>query len=267
MRGSVFIDTLKTSWRTTLLWGAGMAAFMWFFVLITPSLASLDIVPLLATLPDPILAAAGIQNIEVIGTVTGLLALGFFGKMAILFAAYPAFVGMRVTTNDEDLGAMDVVLSLPIPRWQMIVEKFLAYSVNIAFLVLMVIAGLFGGLASVTLDDIQTGRLVMISLNLIPVLMLVLAVTIFIGALVNRKQTVLMSVTAFIVVSYIVFTVGGMVDATWMNALEALSFFSYYNVEYLLENGVVPAHLAIMTLSIIAFMGGSLLVFNRRDIA
>lgn len=266
MRGTVFMETLRTSWKTTLLWGMGMGAFMAFFVLLVPALDNMNLVALMETLPEPVLAAAGVADIQVLATTEGLLALGFFGKMALFFAAYPAFVGMNVTSNEEDEGIMDTVLSLPLPRTQLLLEKFLAYTVNIIALVFLVLGGLYVGLAIEPSVEVNVARMSMITLNLIPVLVFVLAVTIFIGANIGRRQIVLYIVTGFIVVSYSIFTVGGMISASWFDPIEALSFFSYYNVEYLLREGFVLTNVVLLFALAIALMGGSMFIFDRRDI-
>lgn len=267
MLGSVFIETIKRSWLTTLMWGAGMGAFMCFFVMLTPALEGLDLIKLFEKLPKAMLAAAGIQDVSVLATTTGLLALGFFGKMALFFAAYPAYVGMQITSADEDSGAMDMVLSLPVKRSQMLLEKFIAYSLNIVVLIFLVVGGLLLGLAITPVDDVDTARLVTITLNLIPVLILVLAVTMCIGAFISRRQIVLMLVTGFIIVSYMVFTVGSMVSTDWMAVIKGLSFFSYYNVEYLLKEGTVLWHIGVLFSTALVLVGLSVYRFGQRDIA
>lgn len=60
-------------------------------------------------------------------TPEGIVAVSFFGKFALLFTAYPVVMGMRVTSNEEDDGILDVLLSLPVARWQVILEKFAAH--------------------------------------------------------------------------------------------------------------------------------------------
>ena len=45
-------------------------------------------------------------------------------------------MGMRVTANEEDSGILDVVLSLPVRRWQVMVEKIAAYLVTIVMIAL-----------------------------------------------------------------------------------------------------------------------------------
>lgn len=266
MRWEVFKNTLRYSWQPTLLWGAGLASMMLLFVLLTPALEGLDLVGLFAQLPPAILAAAGVgDDIALLGTAEGLIALGFFGKFAIIFSAFPVVMGLRTTSAEEADGTLDVVLSLPLQRSQIIFEKFLAYSLDIVLLVVLLLGGLVLGVALVDFDLELTG-LALVTINLIPVLVFVLAFTIFVGALINQRQTVVMIVTGFIMASFIIQTVGGMSEAGWMEAIEATSFFTYYNVETILKQGIVVAHVAGLLGLTAALVWGSQVVFMRRDV-
>lgn len=266
MRWEVFKNTLRFSWQPTLLWGAGLASMMLLFVLMTPALEGLDLAGLFAQLPHAILAAAGVgDDITLLGTAEGLIALGFFGKFAIIFSAFPVVMGLRTTSQEEADGTLDVMLSLPLQRSQIIFEKFLAYSIDIVVLVMLLLGGLFLGVALVDFD-LEIAGLVQVTLNLIPVLVFVLAVTVFVGALINRRQTVVLIVTGFIMASFIIQTVGGMTDAVWMSTIESVSFFTYYNVETILKNGIVLTNVVGLLAFAVVLVWGSQVVFTRRDI-
>jgi hypothetical protein len=96
---------------------------------------------------------------------------------------------------------------------------------------------------------------------------LVLAATMFTGALIGRRQTVVTIMTIFIITSYAIQTIGGMVTTEWMDTVKAFSFFTYYNVESMLANGIVPSHVLILTVVSLVLLVASLYVFERRDIA
>lgn len=267
MQWAVFIDTMKQSWISTLLWGIGAGAMMSLFIALAPMMNALQLTELFEDMPPIVLAAAGIgDDLSVIGTPDGLIALGFFAKFALIFAAYPVVMGLRVITNEEADGTLDMLLSLPVARGRVIFEKFLAYSVNIVGLVLIVIGGMYAGLLIAPPMELNTGRLIIICLNLIPVMIFVLAMTIFTGALISRKQTVVVVMTAFVIASYMIQTVGVMVSASWMDLIEALSFFNYYNVEKILKNGTNPVHITALLLVAVVLLTGATYRFNRRDV-
>src|SRR5690606_37942930 len=127
------------------------------------------------SMPPTMLAAFGVgDDISILTTPEGLIAFGLFRKMALIFAAYPVVIGLRATANEESEGILDMVLTQPVPRMQFLFERFLAYVVNIALLMVLVIIGLYLGIWTVQLDEpLDTGKLVVMTLNLIPVMSVV----------------------------------------------------------------------------------------------
>lgn len=267
MAWSVFKDTLRYNWMTTLLWGLGLSATMLLVVLMSPALEGLELAKLFESMPPAILGAVGVgDDVSVLSTPEGLIAIGFFGKLALIFAAYPVVMGLRATTHEESEGIMDIMLSLPLERSRVIIEKFLAFSIHIIVAILMVVAGLWFGVQLIDFE-LNVGRLTEITLNLIPIMIFVLATTMFLGALISRRRIVVGIITAFVIASFTIQTVGAMISASWMDPIEAVSFFTYYNVPELLKTGVVPAHVIGLFLAAGLLVGGSLYTFERRDIA
>jgi ABC-type transport system involved in multi-copper enzyme maturation permease subunit len=269
MRWSVFKDTLRHSIQMTLIWGIGLGAMMTVTVQTVPGMQGLELVELFQSMPPAMLAAFGVgTDISAMATPEGLIAFGLFGKMALIFAAYPVVIGLRISTHEEAEGILDMQLSQPMPRSQFLLERFLAYTVNIAILILLVVGGLYLGIMTVKLDEpLNTAKLVAMTLNLIPVMVLVMAATMFVGALISRRQTVVTIMTIFIIASYVIQTVGGMVTAQWMNAVKAFSFFTYYNVQSMMQRGVILSDVLVLVVVSVVLFGASLYVFERRDIA
>ena len=269
MRWSVFKDTMRWSIRMTLIWGIGLAAMMVITVQTVPGMQGLELVELFQTMPPAMLAAFGVgKDTAALATPEGLIAFGLFGKMALIFAAYPVVIGLRVSTHEEAEGILDIQLSQPMPRAQFLLERFLAYALNIAILILLVVGGLYLGIMTVNLEQpLNATKLAVMTLNLIPVMVLVMAATIFVGALISRRQTVITIMTIFIITSYAIQTIGGMVTAQWMNTVKALSFFTYYNVQSMMERGVVVSDVMVLVVISIILLGASLYVFEQRDIA
>jgi ABC-2 type transport system permease protein len=224
---------------------------------------------LFESFPPNLLAAFGVAgDVTSLGTPEGLIAFGLFSKMALIFAAYPVVIGLRATANEEADGILDMELSQPVPRTQFLLERFLAYVVNIILLMVLVVGGLYLGVWTVQFDEpLNADKLAAMTLSLIPVMVLVMTATIFVGAHISRKQTVVTIMTMFVIASYAIQTLGAMVTADWMNPIKALSFFTYYNVQSLLEHGVVVSHVVVLLVVSVILLVASLYAFERRDIA
>lgn len=266
MRGSIFIETFKQTWKQMLYWGFGLAASGVLIVVMIPVFDMQQMQELLESFPPVILAMIGIgKDLELFATAEGFVAIGFFGKFALIFAVYPVVMGMRITANDEDNGIMDMVLSLPVQRAWMVIERFIAYSVSIVGVVAMIYIGMSLGVA-LSGVELDMSALTTVIFNLIPVLIFVMAVTMFIATLVRRRQVALGIVTAFVIASFMIQTVGAMAEGTFAEPIGWISFFTYYNAGNILANGFIWTHIAGLTVITFILIGLSLSRFEQRDI-
>lgn len=266
MRGAVFIETFKQTWLHMLYWGMGLAAFGLLVALMVPLFDIQQFAELMETLPPFMLGALGVGNDpSVIGTVEGFVAIGFFGKFALIFAVYPVVMGMRVSSNEEDNGTLDMVLSTPVQRSTYIIERFLAYAVSIVGVVVMIYIGMSVGVV-VGNVDIDMGALSSLIWNLIPILIFVLALTILVGSFIRRRKRALEIMTAYVIISFVIQTVASMATDTALESIGVISFFTYYNAPDILSNGIVPLHVFGLTALTVIFLVGSMYFFERRDI-
>ena len=192
MIGSVFLETFKQTWKQMVYWGVGLAAMAMLVVLMVPLFDMQQMKELLASFPPVILAMIGVgKELDIFATNAGFVAIGFFGKSALIFAVYPVVMGMRITANEEDSGIMDVVLSLARSgRARVVIEKFLAYGVSIVGVVVLIYLGLYAG-AALGGVELNVARLAEVTFYLIPLMVFVMAVTMFIAVIVRRRQVAL----------------------------------------------------------------------------
>ncbi len=266
MIGSVFLETLKTTWKQMVYWGVGLAAMALLVVIMVPLFNMQDMRKLLESFPPVILAMIGVgSELEIFATNEGFVAIGFFGKSALIFAVYPVVMGMRVTANEEDSGTMDVLLSLPVERARVVIEKFLAYGVSCIGVVLLIYLSLHLGvfLGGVELDVL---RLAEVTFYLIPLMVFIMAATVLIGVLVRRRTVALGIVTAFVIVSYMLQTIGLAAEGTVAESIGVVSFLTYYNAGDILSQGFIWPHIAGFVIGSAALLAASLYRYERRDI-
>ena len=267
MIASVFLETLKQTWKQMVYWGVGLAAMALLIVLMVPLFDMQAMSALLESFPPVILAMVGVgDDLAVFTTNEGFVALGFFGKSALIFAVYPVVMGMRISANEEDEGTSDVLLSLPISRAQVMVEKFLAYAVSVVGVVVLIYLGLYAGviLGGVELD---VALLAEVTFYLIPLMVFVMAATMLIAVLARRRTMALGIVTAFVIISYMLQTIGAAAEGTVAESVGAISFLTYYNTGEILSQGFIWPHIAgFVGLSVVMLLA-ALYRYERREIA
>ncbi len=266
MTGSVFLETLKQTWKQMVYWGVGLAAMAMLVVIMVPLFNMQDMRKLLESFPPVILAMVGVgSDLEIFATNEGFVAMGFFGKSALIFAVYPVVMGMRITANEEDSGTMDVLLSLPLERARVVIEKFLAYGLSCIGVVILIYLGMHLGviLGGVELD---VSRLAEVTFYLIPLMVFIMAVTLLIAVVVRRRTVALGIITAFVIISYMLQTIGAAAEGTMAEPIGAVSFLTYYNAGEILAQGFIWTHIAgFVGLSLVLLLA-SLYGYERRDI-
>ncbi|MBN1966016.1 MAG: ABC transporter permease subunit [Anaerolineae bacterium] len=269
MGGSVFIETLRQSWRQMLYWGVAFGLIMLMMVLIIPGMegAMQSMLDLLRNLPPFMVSMIGVDpnNIEWIASPEGFIAVGFFGKMLLFMAAYPVVMGMRVTANEEDDGSLDMLLSLPVPRWRVVLEKFAAYALTLVVVSALMYVGLWVGEQMVQLG-LNMGRMGEAIFNMIPAMLFILAFTTLIGAMLRRKRIILGVATAFVLVSFMLTTIGQMGAGSIAEHVQWVSFFTYNDSTGVVETGLVWTNILILTVVALGMLGGALWAFDRRDV-
>jgi ABC-2 type transport system permease protein len=267
MSGAVFFETLRRSWRGMFMWGVGLGLMAWIQVIIVPDVESLKkMAELMETLPKWMMDAFGGADIEYMATPEGYLTLQWFSWFVLILSIYAVMAGLNVTANEEDRGIMDVLLSLPLPRWRIIVEKFTAYSLLIVGIVALTWLGLWlGGLMTPSMA-IDTGKLLVSSFNALPSTLVILAFTIFSAVLLRRRGTAIAIASIFVIASYFVDVLGRAVTNEAVNAVRAFSFFTYYDSVAVMKNGLVWNNVIILSFVTILLIGSGVWLFQRRDV-
>jgi ABC-2 type transport system permease protein len=266
----IFWETLRRQWRGMLYWGIGFALYGILSTGLIPDTAGLQqLISLLQAMPQGFISVFGINDMSILATPEGFVALRYFMYIVLVLAVYAVLNGLNLTANDEDAGIMDMILALPLPRWRVIVEKFAAYSVMMTVIAL---AGFGGLLAGMVINPTNTAslnvmRLLEGSLNMLPSALLILATTGLLATIVRRRATAAALAGAFVVVSYVLDVLGNSVQSDAGAALRSLSFIRYYDAMSMMRSGLVISSILILTAIALAALGASVALFQRRDIA
>jgi ABC-2 type transport system permease protein len=265
MSGAIFFETLRRNWRSTLLWGAGIALMGLYIVVIIPDVKVLkQYGELLKSMPSFLINAMGGGDAAMLATPEGFLAYGFFGWIMLVLAAYGVLAGLNITANEEDRGILDVLLSLPVPRWRVIVEKFLAYTVVIVVMVAMGFFALWLGVQRSTVFTISTAKLLESTFNMVPPTLVVMAFTALAATLARRRSIAAAVAAAYVVASYFIDIVGRSADSA--ASLRAISFYSYYDSTGVMQHGLAWGNVGGLLAAMLVMVVGAVWAFQRRDI-
>ncbi len=265
MPWSIFNEMFRRNWRGMMYWGIGLGFLGAVVMIILPNVGFLkQFENLLNTMPA-VIKALGMDDAAQMATPEGFISAGYFGRVLLIMAVYAVLAGLNITANEEDAGIMDVVLSLPVPRWRIILEKFAAYVLMSIVIVTLGFIGLyFAGVTSAI--RIDAGKLLVSSINILPSLWLMLAFTMFAGTFFRRKNHATAVSAFFIIGSYVLDFAGSAASESPIARLRAISFFAYYDNAHVMQTGLNVADAVLLLGLSVILVAASVWCFQRRDI-
>lgn len=265
MSGVVFLETLRRGWRGMIYWGLGFGLYGLMIMLVVQDSNMLkQYGEISKTLPPALLQLFG-GDATSLATPEGFLAYGYFGYLLLIFAVYAILSGLNITANDEDTGIMDVVLSLPMARWRVVLEKFLAYGLMIVGIVAISYLGLLIGTRFSALQ-VDGSRLLQATINIIPASLLILGFTALAGAVFRSKGTATAVAAFFVVGSYVLNFLGVAASGTLLDKVKGLSFFNYYDHQGVILHGLSAGNVILLLVVMVICAGGAIWSFQRRDV-
>jgi ABC-2 type transport system permease protein len=259
----VFRRSIRESWRSTLAWTVGIAAVLFLYLPLYPSLGGDgQLTALLDSLPKQLVTTLGYDQIS---TGAGYTESTFYGLMGFLLLTIAAVIwGSAAIAGAAESGRLELDLAHGIGRMPYALESALSVLVRLAWL------GLFAGLLVWAMNEpsqlgIDPPRIIGASAALVGLAFLSAAGALFGGALTGRRAVATGVGAGIAVLGYVFQAVAKQsADVEWLNALSPYAWV--YRQPPLLD-GVDLAGLALVWGFAVALVAASALALQRRDIA
>jgi Putative exporter of polyketide antibiotics len=262
--GGLLAKTLRDQKRPMIGWGIGIAAmaamYVSFFPTIRNSAASLD--KYLQSLPDAVKQLLGDQAFS---SPAGYLRSEIFSILGpIVFLVFVIGSGARAIAGEEEAGTLDLLLSTPIRRRQVVFDKaaaLFAATTGLALILWVTISAL----SPATGLKIPASDVAAACLMLLLVGVTFGSISLAIGCVTGRRALALGITSGFAGFAYVVNVLAPVVRV--LRPLRPLSPFRWYLEPDPLVNGVhLSGVLVLVGISMfalaVAFIG-----FERRDLA
>lgn len=264
MTGAVFMQTLRQHWRQIIWWGLGMFVLDLYVLLLIPDVDMLEqYADFVSTLPA-LVQLMGLSDAALLATPTGFIVL-IYGFVLLILCFWAVLSGMNVVSNEEDEGTLDMLLSLPIPRWRVVVEKFAVFALFGLIILLLGHLGLLVGSQFATME-LDVARVFETSMGMLPSLLCVVALTVFFTTFMRRRTTALGLVIALVVGSYVLDFLADSAPDSIFYSLRFASLFTYYEGEAIIADGLNWGHVGVLLAVTTLLLAGSLWAFQRRDV-
>ena len=265
MLNNIFLKTLRDQRRSLLMWGAYLVAIGVIMALFYPTISSMTFFnQYLSQLPEGVKEMFGASLVDYTSPA-GYFSTELFSLMVpLLLLVFGISFGVNAIAGDEEKGTLGFLLTNPVPRWRVVVDKFGVLIVS------MILLGFFFwvGLAiSVTGIGIDISLLKLAEATLGAVLLgLVFASLSFLAGCVKGNKGISMGIASGLaVLTYLLNTLGGLVSG--LKNFRFLSPFYHYMEPNTLANGLAPVHILVLLGLVLIFFVASIPFFTRRDIA
>jgi ABC-2 type transport system permease protein len=259
----LLLQELRFRRNAIIGWGIGLSFLPAMYVSFYPSFAD-ELENMQSIMELDIYKAMGMS----FGTVEDWIASTVVNIVPILLSIYAIIDGTGTLAGEEDNGRLELIVALPIPRWQIVAVKAIAH--GIALFLILVIVAIVSSIVFLSIKgQVQTtlgaGDVFWSLLYAWPLVKAFGMISLFLGAFSPRRRIGALIATVIVLVSYFGNNLAGQVAA--LESLQPLFLFYYFDsTASLFEIG--PRASDVMVLFGVALVAFLLAVFffQRRDI-
>ncbi|UCG23627.1 MAG: ABC transporter permease subunit [Chloroflexota bacterium] len=241
-------------------WGIGLCFFPVVYVSLYPSVSE----EMQAFADIELYQAMGIS----LGTLEDWIASTVILFVPILASVYALINGTGTLAGEEEDGRLELIITLPLPRWQIVTVKAIALSIALIFILLIV--SLVGALVLLAIEsqvetELAAGDMITGLMSTWPLTFAFAMISMFLAAFCSRRRVAALIATALVVISYFGANLSGMVSS--LEPLEPLFLHTYLDTTgtSLTEGQQASDLLILIVVGLIAF-ALALVFFQRREI-
>ncbi|MCA9940272.1 MAG: ABC transporter permease subunit [Anaerolineales bacterium] len=244
-------------------WGLGLTFFPFVYVGIYPQIAK-EIQGMQAILDLQIYKMMGIS----LGNFEDWMASTVILFVPLLASIYAVINGTATLAGEEEDGRLEMIVALPIPRWQIVVVKAVALGVVLLILHLIVAlatVGVFLAIQDQVATSVVAADIVWAVLSGWPLALAIGMISLFLGAFCPNRRTAALIATAVIIVSYFGSNLAGMVSS--LEPLRPIFLFTYLDAtDSVFIDGPRASDVLILLGVALGAFALALFFFQRRNI-
>jgi len=251
---------LQSRWGAIIGWGIGLALFGAMYIAIFPEVSEQ-----MAALADlSIYQAMGMD----LGSFEGFISSSVVLFIPIMLGIYAIITSTQTLAGEEDNGTLELILAMPLHRWQILSMK--AIAIAVASFLILVIAGFGNALVldaiKATVEvDVTPMQLFVAVLSGWPITMAFLMLGLLLGAYLPNRRSAALATTVIFIASYFGENLAGFVES--LDAIKPLSLFYYFDSSAtVFTEGVKAADVGLLLGVAVLFFGLALLGFQRRNV-
>ena len=266
MLGNLYGKSIFERRRSLMWWTVGVAALIFVMIAFYPTIRDNDeMLKLLEGMPKEMLALAGISDAASMMSPAGYLQGRLFSLLLpLLLLVFAIGVGTRAIAGEEESRTIDLLLSHPLRRWQVVLQSFEAMLTLIVGLGIVIVLALFIGALSIGME-IGLDKLLAGTVNSVLLSLFFGTLALALGAWSGKRGLSMGIASTVAIVGYLINSLAEAVD--WLQPLQKISPFYYATAGNPLRDGLNLVRVGIMIVAIVLLVAVAVWSFERRDVA
>jgi hypothetical protein len=263
---NVFLKSLRDLRRSFAWWTVGLAGYVALIASVYPTVRdNPDLEKLVESYPEALKAFVAFGGQFDFTSAAGYLGSELFSfMMPALFLVAAVGHGAGTLAGEEERGTIDLLLSSPLSRTRVALEKLAAMCVELAALGAVLWLALWVGARAFSME-VSVAHLASATALLVVLALAYGAIAFMVAAATGRKTLAIGLTVALAVGAYLVNSLASLVEV--LEPFQKATPFYHYAVADPLRQGLDPWH----TLFLLAVGAGAaaagVLLFDRRDLA
>jgi len=263
---NVFLKSLRDLRRSFAWWTVGLAGYVALIASVYPTVRdNPDLEKLVESYPEALKAFVAFGGQFDFTSAAGYLGSELFSfMMPALFLVAAVGHGAGTLAGEEERGTIDLLLSSPLSRTRVALEKLAAMCVELAALGVVLWLALWVGARAFSME-VSVAHLASATALLVVLALAYGAIAFMVAAATGRKTLAIGLTVALAVGAYLVNSLASLVEV--LEPFQKATPFYHYDVADPLRQGLDPWHtLFLLAVGAVAAAAGVLL-FDRRDLA
>jgi len=257
---NLLLHEIKSRWVAILCWGFSLILFGAIYISIFPGMFEQ-----LTDLKD--LSIYKIVGMH-LGSIEGYIASVVLAYIPVLVGIYCIVTSTSTLAGEEDNGTLELIVAMPLSRWQILTAKALALTVVVS--ILMIIAAIGN---AILLEVIKFSTPINVTpfgffaalISSLPLAVGLIMIGLFLGAILPNRRIAAMVMTVYFIASYFGENIAGMVKS--LEPIRYFSLFNYYDTtETIFTEGAQLSDILILIGIAAVFFILALICFSRRNI-
>ena len=260
---SVFAKTIYDRRHGLVWWSIGIALLTVSVLSVWPSVHD-EYQKLVQNYPEALLAFFGIEK-GGLGSATGYLQAELFGLMLpLILIAYMIAACSAATAGEREAGTLEFLLSQPVSRARVLLEKYLGICISLATIVAVFVVAL---VVSTGVFDLHIGTANLLAATASALVLAALfgAIALLAGSVTRHRALAAGVASAAAVAAYLLSSLAALVEG--LKTFRPMSPFWWYSGHDPLQHGLEPLHVLLLVGATLVFVSAAVATFVRRDLS